>query len=104
VLLADQLGSPDAQHSAELDRFERARDATHARLLPAAELRRLLAASGLDVVRDEVVREERDVEAFLDLAGLEGERRARVRRLAPAPRYVVELGWYVARVDAGTRG
>ena len=35
-------------------------------------------------------------ERYLDVAGLEGEARDRVSRMAPAV-YEVEIGWYVAR-------
>lgn len=97
ILVVDQLGSVDPLLSLELDRFERERDPSHARLLPDGDVRQLLDANDLVVVRNEVVREERDVERFLDLAGLEGERRERVRRMAPAPRYEIEVGWYEAR-------
>jgi ubiquinone/menaquinone biosynthesis C-methylase UbiE len=97
ILLVDQLGSVDPLKSMELDRFERARDASHTRLLPDADVRQLLDANDLLVVRNEVVREERDVEAFLDLAGLEGAQREQVRRMAPGARYTVEIGWYLAR-------
>ncbi len=96
ILVADQLGNVDPTVSFELDRFERARDASHQRLLPDGDVRYLLDANDLIVVANEVVREQRDVERFLDLAGLEGEPRERVRRMAPAPVYEVEIGWYVA--------
>ncbi len=101
ILVADQLGHVDPTVSFELDRFERARDASHQRLLPDGDIRYLLDANDLIVVANEVVREQRDVERFLDLAGLEGEQRERVRRMAPAPVYEVEIGWYVA-VKHGT--
>lgn len=96
ILVADQLGHVDPTVSFELDRFERARDASHQRLLPDGDIRYLLDANDLIVTVNEVVREQRDVERFLDLAGLEGEQRERVRRMAPAPVYDVEIGWYVA--------
>ena len=97
ILVADQLGSVDPTVSPELDRFERARDPSHERLLPDSDIRYLLDANDLVVSANEVVRERRDVERFLDLAGLEGETRERVRRMAPAPEYEVEIGWYVAQ-------
>jgi ubiquinone/menaquinone biosynthesis C-methylase UbiE len=96
ILVADQLGHVDPTVSFELDRFEHARDASHQRLLPDGDIRYLLDANDLIVTTNEVVREQRDVERFLDLAGLEGEQRERVRRMAPAPVYEVEIGWYVA--------
>lgn len=96
ILVADQLGNVDPIISAELDRFERARDASHQRLLPDGDIRYLLDANDLTVIANEVVREQREIERFLDLAGLAGEHRERVRRMAPAPVYEIELGWYVA--------
>ncbi len=101
ILVADQLGSVDPVVSLELDRFERARDASHQRLLPDGDIRYLLDANDLLVVANEVVREQRELECFLDLAGLEGEQRQRVSRMAPAPVFEVEMGWYVA-VKPGT--
>lgn len=96
ILLADQLGDVDPMRSLELDRFERARDPSHTRLLPDADIRGYLDANDLVVTRNEIVRERRDMDAYLALAGLEGEERERLARMAP-PVYEVELGWYVAR-------
>ena len=95
ILLADQLGDVDPIRSLELDRFEHVRDPTHTRLLPDADIRGYLDANDLTVVANEVVREHRDMEQYLDLVGLQGEARERVARMAPAS-YDVELGWYVA--------
>jgi hypothetical protein len=55
-----------------------------------------LDANDLVVVANEMVKERRDMERYLDVAGLEGEARDRVARMAPAV-YEVEMGWYVAR-------
>jgi ubiquinone/menaquinone biosynthesis C-methylase UbiE len=96
ILLADQLGDIDPMRSLELDRFERARDPSHTRLLPDADIRGYLDANDLVVVANEIVKERRDMERYLDVAGLEGEARDRVARMAPAV-YEVEMGWYVAR-------
>jgi ubiquinone/menaquinone biosynthesis C-methylase UbiE len=96
ILLADQLGDIDPMRSLELDRFERARDPSHTRLLPDADIRGYLDANDLVVVANEIVNERRDMERYLDVAGLEGEARERVARMAPAV-YDVEVGWYVAR-------
>jgi ubiquinone/menaquinone biosynthesis C-methylase UbiE len=95
ILLADQLGDVDPIRSLELDRFERTRDPSHTRLLPDADIRGYLDANDLTVVANDVVREHRDMELYLDLVGLEGEERERVARMAPSS-YDVELGWYVA--------
>lgn len=96
ILLADQLGDVDPMRSLELDRFERARDPSHTRLLPDADIRGYLEANDLVVSANEIVRERRDMSRYLDLVGLEGEERERVARMAP-PVYEVEVGWYVAR-------
>ena len=106
VLVVDQLGSVDPTVSIELDRFERARDPSHQRLLPDADVRGFLDANDLVVLANEVVPERRDMEHYLDLAGLEGDgaradppagsrrraggrgrlvRRAQARRLAQEP-------------------
>ena len=96
ILVADQLGDVDPIRSLELDRFERARDPSHTRLLPDADIRGFLDANDLVVTANETVREIRDRERYLDVAGLEGEARERVARMAPAS-FEVEVGWYVAR-------
>jgi ubiquinone/menaquinone biosynthesis C-methylase UbiE len=95
ILLVDQLGDVDPIRSLELDRFERARDPSHTRLLPDADIRGYLDANDLAVTANEIVHEHRDMEEYLDLVGLEGEERERVARMAPSS-YAVELGWYVA--------
>src|SRR6185312_16455056 len=73
ILLADQLGDIDPTRSLDLDRFERARDPSHTRLLPDADIRGYLDANDLVVVANEMIRERRDMERYLDVAGLEGE-------------------------------
>jgi ubiquinone/menaquinone biosynthesis C-methylase UbiE len=96
ILLVDQLGDVDPIRSLEQDRFERARDPSHTRLLPDADIRGFLDANDLLVTSNEVVRERREMDRYLDLVGLEGEARERVARMAP-PVFEVEMGWYVAR-------
>ena len=96
ILIVDQLGDVDPIRSLELDRFERARDPSHTRLLPDTDIRGFLDANDLVVTVNEIVRERRDMSRYLDLCGLEGEERERVARMAPASSEV-EIGWYVAR-------
>jgi ubiquinone/menaquinone biosynthesis C-methylase UbiE len=96
VLVVDQLGSSDPQESLAIETFERARDPSHQRLLTDTDIRGLLAAHGLDVRSSEATRELRQLDPFLDLVGLKGRERARVRSLAPGEEYEVEIGWYVA--------
>jgi SAM-dependent methyltransferase len=97
ILVVDQLGSIDPMVAFEQDRFERARDPSHARLLPDGDIRALFEANDLVVLSNEVTSERRDVEHYLDLVGAEGEARERLRHMAPAPTYEIEVGWYVAR-------
>ena len=94
VLVVDQLAPVDEEEARALNEFERARDASTSRVLPEHELRELFAQLGLTVVRAEVDREARDLDAYLDLAGCEGAERDRVARLAP-PGYEATLGWFV---------
>ena len=95
VLVIDQLAPADPLLAYEVDRFERARDASHERLLPDVDVRSLLEANGLVVVRTEFVQERRDLDRYLDLAGCEGEARERALTLAP-PGYAALVGWYLA--------
>jgi ubiquinone/menaquinone biosynthesis C-methylase UbiE len=101
ILVVDQLGSVDPVVSAEMDRFEKARDASHARLLPDQDIRFLLDANDLEVLSNEITREQRDLERYLDLVGLTGDERRRVSGMAPGAVYEVEIGWYVARKRGG---
>ena len=80
ILLVDQLGFVDPVVSAETDRFEQARDPSHTRLLPDQDIRFLLDANDLEVLTNEITREQRDLERYLDLVGLEGDERRRVQR------------------------
>jgi SAM-dependent methyltransferase len=95
VLVIDQLAPADPLVAVELDRFERARDPEHRRLLPDVDLRSLLEANGLVVVRTRFTEEERSLAWYLDLADCEGEARARAEALAP-PSQAAHVGWYLA--------
>jgi len=94
VLVVDQIAPVDPLAAAELNRFERTRDASHTRALADVDLRGLFEANGLVLVRAEYQREPRDLDAYLDLAGCEGEARERARTLAP-PGYTADIGWYL---------
>jgi ubiquinone/menaquinone biosynthesis C-methylase UbiE len=96
VLVVDQIAPVDPLAALELDRFERARDPSHTRLLPDVDLRHLFEAESLRFEQREVEREPRDLDRYLDLAGCEGEARERARSLAP-PGYAAEIAWYVLR-------
>jgi hypothetical protein len=80
-----------------LHEFETTRDPSHARLLGDAELRELFAANGLELLRDRLEDEQRDLARYLDLAGCAGERRTRAEELAAtdARVLVAKAGWYL---------
>jgi ubiquinone/menaquinone biosynthesis C-methylase UbiE len=101
VLVVDQLAPDDPAEAAVLQEFETARDASHTRLLTDEELRALFAANGLSPLRMRREEERRDLSAYLDLAGCEGERRTRTEALVAAdPRVLVTgVGWYLLERD-----
>jgi hypothetical protein len=97
VLIVDQLAPDDREEAAALHEFETARDPSHTRLLSDRELRELFAANGLSLLREREGEERRDLAAYLDLAGCEGDRRARAEaRAAADPRVLLTgVGWYL---------
>jgi ubiquinone/menaquinone biosynthesis C-methylase UbiE len=96
ILVADQIAPVDPLAALELDRFERAREPTHERLLPETDIRQLAEANELVLRESRVETETRDLDAYLDVAACEGDARDRALALAPArDRYVATLGWYV---------
>jgi SAM-dependent methyltransferase len=97
IFIVDQLGSVDPLRSLEMDRFERLREPGHERLLPDADIHGFLDANDLVLLTHEVTRERVDLEQRLELAEVPEEERVRLRGLAPASVYDVEIGWYVAR-------
>jgi ubiquinone/menaquinone biosynthesis C-methylase UbiE len=94
VLVIDQIAPVDPLAAAELNRFERARDPSHTRALADIDLRHLFESNGLVLIRAEYEREPRELDAYLDLAGCEGEARDRAESLAPRG-YTADLGWYL---------
>lgn len=94
VLVIDQIAPVDPLAALELNRFERARDPSHTRALADVDLCGCFEANGLVLRKAEFQREERDLEAYLDIAGCEGEERERARALVP-PGYAATLGWYL---------
>jgi ubiquinone/menaquinone biosynthesis C-methylase UbiE len=96
VLVVDQIAPNDPLAALELNRFERARDPSHTRALADVDLRQLFEANGLVLVKAKFVREPRDIDPYLDLAGCEGPAREQAKALAP-PDYEAELGWYLLR-------
>ncbi|MDX6465202.1 MAG: hypothetical protein QOI27_242 [Gaiellaceae bacterium] len=97
VLVADQLGPVDPLEAIAVERFERARDPTHTRLLPETDLRRLFEANGLVLLRERYDDERRELGPYLDLAGCEGPEREAALGLAPhgSETFAARLGWYL---------
>jgi SAM-dependent methyltransferase len=95
VVVIDQIAPADPLVALELDRFERARNPEHQRLLPDADVRGLLEANGLVVERTRFSEEKRDLAWYLDLADCQGEDRERANELAP-PSPTANVGWYLA--------
>jgi ubiquinone/menaquinone biosynthesis C-methylase UbiE len=94
ILIVDQLAPADPLVGLELTRFEHARDPSTTRVLADADLRGLFDSNSLKLLREEVVTESRDLEAYLDLAGCEGDAREHARSLAPSGLEAV-VGWYL---------
>jgi ubiquinone/menaquinone biosynthesis C-methylase UbiE len=104
VLVVDQVAPVDPLDALAVDAFERARDPSHTRLLPEADLRHLFDANGLVLLRERHEDERRELGPYLDLAGCEGEARERALELAPhgldssgPDSYAARLGWYLLR-------
>lgn len=97
VLVEDQIAPVDPLAALALDRFERARDPSHTRLLPDIDLRHLSEANDLELVRSRSRLERRPLDAYLDLAGCSGHDRERAVSLSPdgPQEYVAESAWYV---------
>ena len=98
VVVVDQIAPRDADAAAAIDRFERARDISHTRLLGDTELRALFNENGLELEAAEIEDEERDLAKYLDLADCYGDARERALALAPSrPSYTTQLAWYRLR-------
>ena len=97
VLVVDQIAPADPLEAMTLDRFERARDPGHERLLPDGDLRQLFEANQLVLLRERHESEQRDLDAYLELAGCEGDARERARALAPHGGDAVRaaVAWYL---------
>ena len=94
MLVVDQLAPIDPLEAIELNRFERARDPSTTRILADVDLRGLFDANNLVLRHVEMVREERDLDRYLDLAGCHGDDRERVSALMPR-NTSADYGWYV---------
>jgi ubiquinone/menaquinone biosynthesis C-methylase UbiE len=94
MVVVDQLAPGDPLAAIALNTFERARDPSTTRILADVDLRGLFDSNSLVLHHAEVVREDRDLDRYLDLAGCHGDDRERAVTLAPTNR-TAEYGWYV---------
>jgi ubiquinone/menaquinone biosynthesis C-methylase UbiE len=99
IVVEDQIAPVDPLAAFELDRFERARDPSHTRLLPDGDLRQLFEANNLVLETQRYRSERRTLDSYLELAGCTGEERHRAAELSPGgdQGYVAESAWYVLR-------
>lgn len=97
LFVDDQIAPVDPLTALELDRFERARDPSHARTLPDVDFRQLFEANGLVLRRVRFLKHVRPLDYYLDLAGCEGDARERAQALSPGGRqsYTAETAWYL---------
>jgi ubiquinone/menaquinone biosynthesis C-methylase UbiE len=96
LLVVDQIAPNDPLAAFELNAFERARDPSHTRTLADVDLRQLFESNNLVLLRAEFVREQREIDPYLDLAGCEGDEREQAKALAPTD-YTADIGWYLLR-------
>ena len=94
ILVVDQVAPTDPLAALELTLFEQARDPSTTRVLADADLRGLFDSNNLVLRRELVTHEPRDLEAYLDLAGCDGDDRDRALALAPSG-YEAVTGWFV---------
>ena len=87
VLVMDQVAPVDPLAALE---------PSHVRCLPDVDLRNLFESNWLHFLRVERVQEARDLEAYLAVAGCEGEESEQARALVPTG-YAGEYGWYLLR-------
>jgi ubiquinone/menaquinone biosynthesis C-methylase UbiE len=99
VFVDDQIAPVDPLAALELDRFERARDPSHARTLPDIDFRHLFEANELVLLRSRFDQHQRQLDYYLGLAGCEGDARVRAVALSPGgpDAYVAESAWYLLR-------
>jgi ubiquinone/menaquinone biosynthesis C-methylase UbiE len=99
IFVDDQIAPADPLAAIDLDRFERARDPSHARTLPDIDFRQLFEANSLVLQQARYRKHRRELDYYLDLAGCAGEARERARSLSPGgpEAYVAESAWYLLR-------
>jgi ubiquinone/menaquinone biosynthesis C-methylase UbiE len=96
MLVVDQLAPGDPMAAIELNQFERARDPSMTRVLADVDLRGMFDSNNLILRKAEVVREDRELDDYLDGAACHGDEREHAKALAPRHTHA-EYGWYVLK-------
>jgi ubiquinone/menaquinone biosynthesis C-methylase UbiE len=98
IVVADQIAPVDPLAALDLNRFEHARDPSHARVLADVDLRYLFDSNDLVLTRAEFMTERRELSPYFERAGCTGEARERAEALAPGEEsYTATIGWYLLR-------
>jgi ubiquinone/menaquinone biosynthesis C-methylase UbiE len=99
IFVDDQIAPVDPLAALELDRFERARDASHTRTLPDVDFRQLFEANGLVLLQTRFQTHRRELGYYLSLAGCEGDAADRAKALSPGgpESYVAQSAWYLLK-------
>lgn len=97
ILIVDQLAPVDPLEAFAVDRFERARDPDHQRVLSDQDFRGLFEANGLVLLRERRTTDRRPLTAYLDHACCVDEAREAALALAPQGPdvFVAEVAWYL---------
>jgi ubiquinone/menaquinone biosynthesis C-methylase UbiE len=81
VAVIDNVVPEDAGAAAAINAWEKTRDPSHARALPASEWRLLLQQAGLAIEHDEAFRKARDFESWIGRMAVDSATKERVRRM-----------------------
>jgi len=96
--LVDQTTPESAIGARLIERFEQLRDPSHVHALTVSEWQRAFEDAGLHVRHLELDMEERDVAEYLDVAGVDEERRQQIALLIDgAPAVAVAMNGFVRR-------
>ncbi|HET7497947.1 MAG TPA: methyltransferase domain-containing protein [Candidatus Eisenbacteria bacterium] len=81
VAVIDNVVPEDPEAAAAINAWEKARDPSHDRALPASEWRQLFQRAGLAIEHDEAFRKARDFEAWIGRMPVDAATKERVRAM-----------------------
>jgi ubiquinone/menaquinone biosynthesis C-methylase UbiE len=99
LLVADMVGTDDAEKAAYHDGIERLCDPTHVRALPVSEFERLFASAGLEILAAGERTSDYEVESWMAHGGPSPDVAAEIRRRFEASLSVDRCGLSVRRKD-----